>query len=727
MSEARTSPQAPLKVLFDSLIALDGREEREAFLDFTCREDPELRARLERLLALHTQADDFFNGAKSGAEEVPEEVTGEEAEGTRIGRYRLLGRLGEGGCGVVYLAEQQEPVKRRVALKIIRLGMDTENVIARFEMERQALAMMDHPNIARVLDVGATRTGRPYFVMQLVDGEKITDFCDQKRLGLAERLRLFIRICQAVQHAHQKGVIHRDIKPSNILIWEHDGEAVPKVIDFGIAKATESSLEGHVTYTAEGHFIGTPSYMSPEQAAGRGLDVDTRTDVYSLGSLLHELLCGRPPFDPAALREMGADEVQRTLLDVDPPKPSSVIESMDPAELAEVAARRACEVSRLAAAVRDDLDRIVCKAMAKDRQQRYSGADALAADVSCFLNDEPVSARPPGGLYRLRKLVRRNKVVFGTGAVVFASLVLGLGGATAMYFRANRAREAAEQARANEAELRQKAEVGRNIARAAVLVRHGRFDEADGLMGWIPPSQAEPSLESADTFRALGIWHGREGRWRKAADRFAGLAYSLSSADTTDTDAVSLNLQPAATAFCEAGDVEGYQRLRSMAVERFGQTTHPVVAEQVVKACLLRAADDEVLSRLARLEDLMLDAEKATGGVTGDNLVAWREFAIALMEFRKGNYNEALQWLTRCMASTSENPARTAIALAVRSMVFGHQNRRIEAAHDMERAESIVAQRFAREPSIFDEWEPVWQDWINARLLIREAEAAVGK
>ena len=218
--------------------------------------------------------------------------------GSKIGRYRLLERIGEGGCGAVYLAEQLEPVKRRVALKIIRLGMDTENVIARFEMERQALAMMDHPNIARVFDVGATRTGRPFFVMQLVDGEKITDYCDSQRLGIPERLRMFIRVCQAIQHAHQKGVIHRDIKPSNVLVWVHDGEAVPKVIDFGIAKATGADLQPEMTITDAGQFVGTPAYMSPEQATGNGRNVDTRSDIYSLGALLFELLTGVPHVDP---------------------------------------------------------------------------------------------------------------------------------------------------------------------------------------------------------------------------------------------------------------------------------------------------------------------------------------------------------------------------------------------------------------------------------------------
>jgi serine/threonine protein kinase len=277
----------PIRILFESLTSLERTEDRQALLDFACRDDQRLRERLERLLKLRHEAQDFFDietapsdSAPATIPECPDDAT--EGVGSKIGRYRLLERIGEGGCGAVYLAEQLEPVKRRVALKIIRLGMDTENVIARFEMERQALAMMDHPNIARVYDVGATRTGRPFFVMQLVDGEKITDYCDSQRLDLSARLRMFIRVCQAIQHAHQKGVIHRDIKPSNILVWVHDAEAVPKVIDFGIAKATGTDLQPGITVTDAGQFVGTPAYMSPEQATGDGRNVDTRSDIYSL-------------------------------------------------------------------------------------------------------------------------------------------------------------------------------------------------------------------------------------------------------------------------------------------------------------------------------------------------------------------------------------------------------------------------------------------------------------
>lgn len=712
----------PLRVLFEALRSLEGKEEREAFLDFACRDDPALRTRLERLLGLRDDAESFFEVDGEPADD-PEPADGADSE-TRIGPYRLMGRLGAGGCGVVYLAEQKEPVKRRVALKIIRLGMDTENVIARFEAERQSLAMMDHPNIARVLDAGATKTGRPYFVMQLVDGERITDYCDAKRLGIRERLELFIRVCHALQHAHQKGIIHRDIKPSNILIWENEGEAVPKVIDFGIAKATEAGLHQSATYTVDGQFIGTPAYMSPEQASGNSLDVDTRSDVYSLGALLYELLAGRPPFDPEEMQDTGVEEIRRTLREVEPAAPSTVIRQLDPDELARVAEARMLDPRRLVGDIEDDLDRIVRKAMAKEPGRRYSGADALAADIRCYLNDEPVSARPPGGFYRLGKLVRRNKVTFAAGAAIFVSLVVGLGAATVMSIRANHAREVAEDARAAEAALRRAAEIGQDISHAAVLVKHGSLEEADALLHDIPPERAVPSLESADTFRTLGLWHARAGRWEKAADRFAALAYSLATVDQADSEEISLNLQPAAASLCEAGDFEEYEAFRTMAAERFGETSNAVVAEQALKSCLLRPAPTDLLDRLQRLEGLMLESstDLADAPDAEKNLAAWRRFAIGLMEYRKGAFNQALEHLDACRAIPHENPARQAVEHAVRGMCLRRQNRLTEAIEEIQSARTLIDDRFAAEPSIFEQWEPLWQDWINARILLREAE-----
>ena len=317
-----------------------------------------------------------------------------EGPGTRIGRYKLLQPIGEGGFGSVFMAEQETPVVRKVALKIIKLGMDTKQVIARFEAERQALAMMDHPNIARVFDAGATEIGRPYFVMELVKGIPITDFCNQHHLPAQRRLELFIEVCKAIQHAHQKGIIHRDLKPSNVLVTLHDGTPVPKVIDFGIAKATNQRLTEHTLFTEFRLFIGTPQYMSREQADISGLDVDIRADIYSLGVLLYELLTGSTPFDPKQLSRFAYAEVQRIIREVEPPKPSTRLSTLG-AELIDVATRMGTEPKKLNQLVAGELDWIVMKCLEKDRSRRYETANALARDVQRYLADEPIEASPP--------------------------------------------------------------------------------------------------------------------------------------------------------------------------------------------------------------------------------------------------------------------------------------------------------------------------------------------
>src|SRR2546421_4993355 len=334
--------------------------ERAAFLDRECSGDVELRQRIEALLGAHAKAGEFLNEPPAAVSAKTFVITTgmvpvTEKAGDRIDRYKLLQQIGEGGCGVVYMADQEEPVRRRVALKVIKLGMDTKSVIARFEAERQALAMMDHPNIAKVLDAAATDTGRPYFVMELVHGIRITEYCDHNKLDTEQRLELFAQVCHAIQHAHQKGIIHRDIKPSNILVTLHDGVPVPKVIDFGIAKATQGRLTDQTLFTAFEQFIGTPAYMSPEQAEMSGLDIDTRCDIYALGVLLYELLTGKTPFDAKELLQGGLDEMRRTIREQEPPRPSTRLSTLAQNELSTTAQRRGIDAPKLVSELCGDL------------------------------------------------------------------------------------------------------------------------------------------------------------------------------------------------------------------------------------------------------------------------------------------------------------------------------------------------------------------------------------
>jgi eukaryotic-like serine/threonine-protein kinase len=726
------------ETLFEAARNLASATARRAFLDQACADAPELRARIEALLESGNEVENFFkdavrfdltpldNPAEPEADHNPESSL-IEGLGTRIGRYKLLQKIGEGGGGMVYMAEQQEPVRRRVALKIIKLGMDTKSVIARFEAERQALAMMDHQNIARVFDAGATETGRPYFVMELVRGIKITEYCDQNSLDTHQRLELFIQTCQAIQHAHQKGIIHRDIKPSNVLVTLHDGVPVPKVIDFGIAKAVEARLTDKTLFTAYEQIIGTPAYMSPEQAELSGLDVDTRSDIYSLGVLLYELLTSRTPFDAKKLVQHGLDEMRRTLREQEPHRPSTMVTTLQGTELTATAEHRHSEPPKLISLLRGDLDWIVMKSLEKDRRRRYETVNGLAMDLQRYLNSEPVVARPPSRLYRFQKLVRRNKVVFAAIGAVAAALIIGLGASTWLLFleraarqRAVAAEEQAEQARANETQLRRLAETREKITQATILINQENFADADQLMSEVSVSQ--PTIEGAAVFRALGEYHALRNQWKEATARFA----SLMQVNQLDGwDACTLDYLRYGPTLIEQGDKDGYERFRQAAIDHFSSGKYPF-ADRIVKISLLLPANEKLLKSLTPLAGVTTQSIATNEDANADIFVAaWRSVSTALMEYRRGNYEKAAGWCQQSLNYPEHIAPRTATARIILAMSDQKLGKINEARSELGEAREIIENKFRNPLDLGTPMQGFWFDWLFARILLDEATALI--
>ncbi len=516
--------------LFLKALELGSAAERQQFLDGACGGDTGLRSEVEALLQASARAGSFLDAPAAAAVVTIGDAPVIEPPAKVIGPYKLLQQLGEGGMGTVFMAEQTQPVQRKVALKIIKPGMDSRQVIARFEAERQALALMDHPNIAKVFDAGTTATGRPYFVMELVKGVPITRYCDEHRLTPKQRLALFVPVCQAVQHAHQKGIIHRDLKPSNVLVAVYDDKPVPKVIDFGIAKATGRQLTERTLCTDIGQVVGTLEYMSPEQAGLNQLDIDTRSDIYSLGVLLYELLTGTTPLERKRLRAAALLEMLRLIREEEPPKPSTRLSATD--ELPSVAANRGQEPKQLSGQVRGELDWIVMKCLEKDRNRRYETANGFAMDIQRYLADEAVQACPPSAGYRFRKFARRNKGALTTAALVAAALLVGT---AVSVWQAVRATNALENERQTRAALDlERTQVNGKISDVLVELagrrerrtRPGRPTGSTGLTSRRPPSGRKrwwganwPTRRWCSGFATC--WSS-SGRRRQTAGRLAG-------------------------------------------------------------------------------------------------------------------------------------------------------------------------------------------------------------
>lgn len=719
--------------LFEAALDLSDPAERRAFLDKACGQDKALRERIERLLSLAKRADDLFtkcvpaleaaaNEADAGlvASAAQSTLNAEPQQPDYIGAFKLLEKLGEGGCGVVYMAEQEQPIRRRVALKIIKLGMDTKSVMARFEAERQALAMMDHPNIARVFDAGATEKGRPYFVMELIQGVKITEYCDQRELGLKQRLELFVQICQAIQHAHQKGIVHRDIKPSNILVTTVDGEPVPKVIDFGIAKAIRHQFTDETLLTAHGNLIGTPDYMSPEQVSLDAVDVDTRSDIYSLGVLLYELLTGKTPFDTKELLKISFDQMRHTLLQHEPRSPSAKVAALALREQTQTASQRQTQPPRLVSQLRGDLDRIVMKCLEKDRTRRYQTAYGLAMDVQRYLNNEPVLAQTQSRWYLFQKMVNRNRLAFVAGAAVAATLIAGTTVSTWLYLGQRDAQHRADteklelEASRRQAEQQHKAQVREQIAHADSLLSAKNFAAADEIVTNI--QFEEPSKEAAAVLRQLGALHAYRSNWRESAARHAALV----KVDQLDGDNAIYDYMALACALVKAGDLNTYEHFRLEAVARFARTNF-LAADRMLDTALVLPANQQLMEELAPHAEF-LEHKLPPGDSIPNSLDASHILALSLFEYRQGHFARAADLSRRCLGSSVYVASRNAAADAILAMACWQLNQKEEALAALNLGTKISEGKFTAPATLRTGFEGFWFESEFARALLREAE-----
>lgn len=713
--------------VFDAARQMEDLELRDAFLDWAFRDAPADGMRMKDLLASENDARLWFHEASSSRVR----LAGEILEGDRVelssadhesigslglpelisGRFKILGRLGGGGGGVVFLAEQTEPVRRKAAIKLLHSGMNTEAFLAAFQRERQALALMNHPNIAGIIDAGSTDTGIPYFVMELVEGERITKFCDARCEPIPQRIGLFLQVCSAIQHAHQKGLVHRDIKPSNVLVSSADSKPLPKVIDFGIAAVTASGN----AETGAPLAAGTPAYMSPEQADAHATDVDTRADVFSLGVLLYELLAGEVPWSPGPMPPSV-------------PLPSEHLAAIPSEKLAEFAKHRHLRPERLVSALRGDLDAIIMKAVSTDRQQRYSTVNSLAMDLHRHLDVQPVIAHPPGARYVCGKFIRRNRLACLSGAAVLLALVAGAVLVTGALIREREARLDSENSRATIAEMLRQSEARETMAQIAILLSQDRIEEADALLLLHPLIGVEPSMDAHYVFRFLGERNALLGRWRQAADCFARLMQANRLANAQKV-AEGMDLLFAAPTMLEAGDAAAYHSLCREILDRLPTTGNLIAAEHVVKVCLLDvAAPDrlEVLRPMAQLLRENVDNESLKT-YSNSETRPWMAMSLAIFDFREGKFEESLGWCRKCETAPSKVPSRIAGTKMVASMALHRLGRHDEARSEFSAAaamiDSATPKVIVKKVESYDSSQGTWYAWSVARVLRREAES----
>ena len=721
--------------IYQVLLSIEGRAGRRHFLDRIYPAGGPEMEEMVKLVESTEAAAEFFCDADDHRTQVAREVildtpgasdgTGElvgieeEEPGSQLGRYRVIERLGEGGSGIVYEAEQEHPIRRHVAVKVLSHGTDSQCIIARFESERQALAMMDHPGIAKVLDAGTTGIGQPFFVMELVKGERITTYCDRHKLSIRQRVDLFIQVCNAIQHAHQKGIIHRDIKPSNILVVHgDDGRHSPKVIDFGIAKATGNQRLGNQTvFTSHDQFFGTPVYASPEQFDTTSLDTDTRADIYSLGILLYELLTSHTPVSPDEIKGVSKSKLHRTLLDMEVLRPSVRLETEEKPALADIAKDRGMEPAQLIHAIRGDLDWIIVKAIEKDRTRRYQTVNSLAMDLGRFLSNQPVLARPPSRIYLMGKFVRRNRLGVGLSVTLVLLLVAALMLTTALYRRAELARDlqlrlrnAAEAARMEENRLRKQADARANVSRVAMLLDQGRIEEADTLRQEYPISSIDPSLEAAAVFRALGDWNAKNGRMDQALPCYR-LLQQANRFDQPDKVLAGVDLLVIGAAFIEFAPEE-YQSYRDEVLKTYMPPGGRTQAEHLLKYCLLGPAEPDVLDKMRPAFDIV-EAHRQSG-------YSWEAFAISLYHLRRGDADAAIETGQKGLVDPSIKLTCQASIQCVLAMAYRDRGDAVEADKQIETAAELLRRSNGTDSVAGQPVESCWWDHSIAKSLMRE-------